>query len=107
MTYPPYGPYDASWQSTPRQRYGPPPPNNLVWGVLVTLFCLSPLGIVSIVQATRVNGLWFEGRFDEARRVARSAKLWALWGIAVAIVAIVGFAVLYVLFWISIAALAT
>lgn len=104
MTYPPHQPYDPRWHVPPAQRYGPPPSNNLVWGVLVTLFCVSPLGIVSIVQASRVNGLWFEGRWDEARRVARSAKLWAIWGFVLHLVALVAFFVLYILFWMAVAA---
>ena len=33
------------------------PDNNLVWGILVTVLCCLPLGIVSIVKATQVSGL--------------------------------------------------
>lgn len=34
------------------------PGNNLVWGILATVFCCLPFGIVSIVKASKVNALW-------------------------------------------------
>ena len=50
--------------------HGIPPDNNLVWGILVTLFCCLPLGIVSIVKASQVSGLWAQGRPAEAQAAA-------------------------------------
>ncbi len=41
-----------------QQPVGPPPDNNLVWAILVTVFCCLPLGIVSIVKSSQVNTLW-------------------------------------------------
>lgn len=61
------------------QYYGPPPENNLVWGILTTIFCCLPLGIVSIVKASQVNSLWFQGFYAEAHRAAEEAKKWAMW----------------------------
>ncbi|BBZ55643.1 MULTISPECIES: CD225/dispanin family protein [Mycobacteriaceae] len=73
---------------------GGPPDNNLVWGILVTIFCCLPFGIVSIVKATQVSGLWAQGRPDLAQAAADDAKKWAMWGaIAGAVVA-----VLYIIF---------
>lgn len=75
---------------------GAPPDNNLVWGILVTVLCGCgmPLGIVSIVKATQVSGLWAQGRFAEAQKAADDAKKFAIWGaIAGAI-----FIVLYLIF---------
>jgi len=74
----------------------PPPPNapaphvstNLVWGILTTLFCCLPLGIVSIVYASKVNDLLIAGHVDAARDAARKAGRWAIWS------AVVGFVVL-------------
>ncbi len=58
--------------------------------ILTTLFCCLPLGVVSIVKASQVNGLWAQGRYPEAQQSADSAKKWALWsavlGIAVFVV---------------------
>lgn len=73
---------------------GAPPNNNLVLGILVTIFCCLPFGIVSIVKATQVSGLWAQGRPDLAQAAADDAKKWAMWGaIAGAVVA-----VLYIIF---------
>ena len=69
---------------------GGPPDNNLVWGILVTIFCCLPFGIVSIVKATQVSGLWAQGRPDLAQAAADDAKKWAMWGaIAGAVVAVI------------------
>lgn len=56
------------------------PNNNLVWGILVTVLCCLPLGIVSIVKATQVSGLWGQGRYAEAQQAADDAKKFAMWG---------------------------
>lgn len=67
-----------------------PPDNNLVWGILVLLFCCLPFGIVSIVKATQVSGLWAQGQYQAAQAAAADAKKWALWGaIAGVVVAVV------------------
>lgn len=56
----------------------PPPPSNLVWGILTTLFCCLPAGIVSIVYAAQVNPKWSAGDVDGARRASRNAGTWAI-----------------------------
>jgi hypothetical protein len=80
------------WQGN----FQPAPDNNLVWGILATLFCCLPLGIVSIVKATQVNSLWMQGRHAEARKAAEDAKKFALWSV-------VGFVVVVVLYFVVIA----
>ncbi len=65
----------------PNQYQAPPfpkPSNNLVWGILTTILCCLPLGIVSIVFASRVDGLWFSGRYQEAKDSSRKAATWAI-----------------------------
>lgn len=67
-----------------------PPPNYLVFAILVTIFCCQILGIVSIVFAAQVNSKWNSGDFEGALNASKNAKLWA-WvglasGIAVAII---------------------
>ncbi len=61
-------------------------PNNLVWAILVTIFCCLPFGIVSIVYAAQVNGLVAEGKFDSARQASENAKMWAWIAFAVGLV---------------------
>lgn len=74
---------------------GPPPPNHLVWGILTTVFCCLPFGILSILQAAKVNRLWLEGRTDDAREAARSAKKWAIVAVVTGFVLLVLVAVLF------------
>lgn len=54
-------------------------PNNLVWAILTTLFCCLPLGIVSIVYASKVDGLRAAGDLTGAWAASRKAKSWAIW----------------------------
>ncbi len=56
----------------------PKPSSNLVWGILTTLLCCLPFGIVSIVQAAKVDGLYMAGRYDEAQSASASARKWAI-----------------------------
>lgn len=95
MTYPPPPP---GMPPPPPPGYGPPPggapaqqpDNNLVWAILVTVLCCLPFGIVSIIQASKVSGLWAQGQYAEAQKAADDAKKWAIWGaIAGVIVAII------------------
>ncbi|WP_199435100.1 CD225/dispanin family protein [Qaidamihabitans albus] len=79
---PPPGPYGPYGQYGPPPNYGPPPDNNLVWGILATVFCCLPLGIVSIVKANQVSTLWMQGLHAEARKAADEAKKWAIWSAA-------------------------
>lgn len=94
MTEYPPPPPPGNYPPPPPGNYPPPPPpgqggygaptgqptNNLVWGILVTVFCCLPLGIVSIVKATQVSGLWGQGRYPEAQAAADDAKKFAIWG---------------------------
>ena len=79
--------------------YPPPggaqPNNNLVWAILVTVFCCLPLGIVSIVKATQVSGLWAQGQYAEAQKAADDAKKWAMWGAIIGAIAIV----IWIILW--------
>jgi hypothetical protein len=73
---------------------GAPPDNNLVWAIVSTVLCCLPLGIVSIVKATQVSGLWASGRYAEAQKAADDAKKFAIWGAIAGAVVIV----LYIIF---------
>lgn len=61
----------------PQSQYAKPN-NNLVWAILTTLFCCLPFGIVSIVYASKVDGLYTAGDYQGAQQAADSAKKWAL-----------------------------
>lgn len=62
------------------------PDSYLVWAILSTVCCCLPFGIVSIVYASKVDGLYRAGLYDEAQRASDDAKKWAI------ISAVVGFA---------------
>lgn len=67
-----------------------PPPNYLVWGILTTIFCCLPFGIVSIIFAAQVNSKWMAGDHEGALIASRNAKIWA-WvagGIGLAAIAV-------------------
>jgi Interferon-induced transmembrane protein len=87
VTAPPPPPYEQAGA-------GAAPNNNLVWAILTTIFCCLPLGIVAIVKAAQVNGLWAQGQFDAARKAADDAKKWSIWAAVIGVVGIV----LYLIF---------
>jgi len=59
-----------------------PPPNYLVFAILVTIFCCQILGIVSIVYAAQVNSKWNAGDHAGALSASKNAKTWAWIGAA-------------------------
>jgi predicted secreted protein len=87
MSEPQYGQYGVPGP-------GPAPDNNLVWAILTTLFCCLPLGIVSIVKASQVNGLWAAGQYDNAQKASQDARKFAIWAAIVGAV----FLVIYIIF---------
>jgi len=88
MTQPPPGNYP------PPQPQGAAPSSHLVFGILVTLFCCLPFGVVSIVKAAQVNGLWAQGQFAEAQASSAAAKKWAMWGLIAGIIVFVIYGIL-------------
>jgi hypothetical protein len=65
-------------------------PNNLVWAILVTIFCCLPFGVVAIVYAAQVNGLIATGNLVAAKKASNDAKtwIWISFGIGAAFAAI-------------------
>lgn len=72
----------------------PPPSSHLVLAILTTIFCCLPLGIVSIVYASKVDSLYSVGDIAGATYNSLQARKWAYWGIGISLVGIV----LYFLF---------
>jgi len=63
----------------------PTRPNSyLALSIISTIICCMPLGIVSIIYATKVNSLYEDGNYDEANRASKNAKTWGLVSIGVA-----------------------
>lgn len=66
-----------------------PPPNYLVFAILVTIFCCQIFGIVSIVFAAQVNSKWNAGDYQGALNASKNAKLWAWIGVASALAIVI------------------
>jgi len=82
------------YQPNYAQGQRPPKPDNyLVWAILSTLFCCLPLGIVSIVFSSKVDGQYNAGDYMGAQDSANKAKNFAMWG---AIIGVVGL-IIYIL----------
>ena len=81
----------------------PRPQNYLVLAILSTIFCCMPAGVVSIIYAAKVNGLYAEGRYNEAIAASKNAKTWGIVSLVSAIllwiilIAIYGFAIFAIL----------
>ncbi len=54
------------------------PDNYLVWAILSTVLCCLPFGIVSIVYAAKVDGLYASGDYSRAKEASDKAKQFAL-----------------------------
>ncbi len=78
--------------NTQQQQRQIPPSSNLIWGILTTIFCCLPFGIVSIVYACKVESTFYSGNVVMAQEYSKLAGRWAL------IAAIVGFVVFAIYF---------
>lgn len=56
------------------------PDNYMVWAILCTILCCTPLGIVSIIYASKVNTLYYAGEYVEAYEASQKAKKYAIYG---------------------------
>lgn len=70
------------------------PDNNMVWAILSTILCCLPLGIVAIVKASKVDGLWHRGDYIGAQNAANEAKQWSIWSAVAAIIFLVCYFIL-------------
>jgi len=60
----------------------PMPKNWLVESILLTIFCCSPISLVGIFYAAKVETLYKNKDYEGAQDASQKAKLWTLWGIA-------------------------
>jgi hypothetical protein len=57
--------------------YVPAPSSNLVFAIIVTIFCCMPTGLYAVICAAKVDPLWTSGRYAEAREMSKKASLWS------------------------------
>ena len=55
----------------------PRPSNYLALSIIGILLCCIP-GIVSVIYAARVNGLYAEGKYAQANAASSNAKTWGI-----------------------------
>lgn len=75
----------------------PKPDNYLIWAILSTLFCCLPLGVVSIVYSSKVDGQYNAGDFGGAQDSADKAKKFAMWSAISAGIVIVIYIIIVVI----------
>ena len=86
------------YQPNYAQGQRPPKPDNyLVWAILSTLLCCLPLGIVSIVFSSKVDGQYNAGDYVGAQDSANKAKNFAMWGAIIGGVCIIAY-ILFIVF---------
>ncbi|MDE5574058.1 MAG: CD225/dispanin family protein [Muribaculaceae bacterium] len=72
-----YGTCAMSDEYGPDGRYQPLRPNNyLAEAIVLTILCCNILGVISIIYALKVNKLYDERHFEEARRASINARNW-------------------------------
>ncbi len=59
------------------------PDSWLTFAIIATVLCCPPFGIPGIVYAAKVDVLWTAGRYDEAEKAAKSARMWTLVSVGV------------------------
>ena len=69
----------------------PCPPTNLVWGILSTILCCLPLGIVSIYYSTKVEKSYFKGDYDKALKYSDRAANWCIASITISLLLNLGY----------------
>lgn len=62
----------------------------LIFSILVTLCCCLPLGIVSIVYASKINSLQKLGDYEGAKAAAKKARIFMIVGAVVGLIASIG-----------------
>lgn len=71
------------------QPVGTKPDSFMVWAILSTIFCCLPFGIASIVNASKVDGLWASGDYNGANEAARKARTWFWWAFGLGAVVVI------------------
>ncbi len=67
------------------------PKNHLVLAIICTIFCCLPLGIVSIINGAKVDGLYKAGDYQGAVDASENAKKYAVWGMILGFIVIVAY----------------
>lgn len=72
-------------------------PNYLPWAIVATLFCCLPLGIVSIIFASKANSAKAMGDLAAARQAAGQAKTWLMVTVGLGLLGVLTYVVFMVI----------
>lgn len=84
-------------ESTMNQNIQTRPDNHLVWAILSTVLCCLPLGIISIIKATKVNELWAQGDYEGAKKASDDAKKFAIWSAIASVIIMIPIIIFYII----------
>lgn len=90
-----FGNQNSDYQSHVNMQQTPPPDNHLITAIIVTVLC-SPLGIPAIVNAAKVDRLWYSGARMEALETANRAQQWITASILISAVVVIAFIAIYI-----------
>ncbi|RQP13972.1 MAG: CD225/dispanin family protein [Chryseobacterium sp.] len=79
----------------PNQSPGVPPKSWLIESVLVTVFCCQILGIIGIVYAASVEGLYYKGDVAGAERASHTAKQMVIWSVVLGVLIMAAIMLIY------------
>ena len=85
------GPAQPQPAPEPFYRNKPCPPTNLVWGILVTIFCCLPLGIVAIYKSSQVERNYYNGNYEEAVKASNAALNWCIASMVICVLVTMGY----------------
>jgi len=77
------------------ENYVPKPNSNLILAIFTTLCCCLPFGIVAIIKASKVDGLYLSKQYQAAQAYADDAKKWSLIGIGVGLAGSIIYMLIY------------
>ncbi|MBO4663272.1 MAG: CD225/dispanin family protein [Bacteroidaceae bacterium] len=63
------------------EQFVPKPNSNLILAIFTTICCCLPLGIIAIIKAASVDGLYNTKQYEAAQAAADDAKKWSVYGI--------------------------
>lgn len=70
----------------PQQPGGECPPTNMVWAIITTLMCCTPVGAVAIYYALKVKKKYAMGDYEGAQRASETGAWWCIASIILNIV---------------------
>ena len=72
--------------------------------IITTLMCCLPTGIVAIMKSSKVESLYYAGRYDEAVDASKSSMNWSIAGIVISLIGWLAYVLLVVVWGVSMAA---